>query len=125
MGNFQKIASISLGLDLEVIARDPRFFKILTNRWPGRVCLVIYHDDKEGVAHSLDEKGIRFDYILPVHSHEELLKVIDENGIAYYYQCDDTIIELPQSLKVFRIHTAWEDVRDAQAAFQEHLDNPS
>jgi hypothetical protein len=121
MGNIQKTASISLDLDLEVIAREPRFFKILTNRWPGRVCVVIYHDDKEGVARFLGETDIRFDYILPIHNHEELLKAIDENGIAYYYQCDDTIIELPQSLKVFRMHTAWKDARDAQP--QQHLDD--
>jgi hypothetical protein len=82
---------------------------------------VIYHDDKEGVARFLGETDIRFDYILPIHNHEELLKAIDENGIAYYYQCDDTIIELPQSLKVFRMHTAWKDARDAQP--QQHLDD--
>ena len=124
MGSIQKIASISLGLDLEVIAREPRFFKILTNQWPGRVYVVVYHDDKEVVARYLDKVGVRVDYILSIHSHEELLKVIDENGIAYYYQCDDTIIELPQSLKIFRMHTAWEEVKNAQAASQKHLDNP-
>ena len=86
---------------------------------------MIYHDDKEGVARYLDEVGVRVDCILCIHNHEELLKAIDENGIAYYYQCDDAIIELPQSLKVFRMHTAWEDVRDAPAASQEHLDDPS
>jgi len=99
---------ISLGLDLEVIDREPRFFKILTNRWPGRVCIVIFHDDKEGVARYLDKVGIRVDYILSIHSHKELLKAIDENGIAYYYQCNDTVIELPQSLKIFRMKTATE-----------------
>jgi hypothetical protein len=134
------MSPISLGLDLEVICKDPRFFKILTNRWPGRVCVLICHDDKEGVARSLENSGIRFDYILPVHSHDQLLKAICENGIAYYYQCDDIIIELPQSLKVFRMHTAWEDVEkreglskysiyipslDDQPAAQPHSDDPS
>lgn len=104
--------SISLGLDLEVIDREPRFFKILTNRWPGRVCVLIYHDDKEGVARRLEKVGIRAERILSVHGHEELLRAIAENGIAYYYQCDDTVIEVPLSLKVFRMHSAWEDVQD-------------
>jgi len=122
MGNIQKRATISLGLDCEVIDKEPRFFKLLTNRWPGMVCVVIAHDDKAGVARYLDKVGIWVDYILSIHSHEELLKAIDENGIAYYYQCDNTIIEVPQSLKIFRMHTAWEDVRDAKSAFQQHLD---
>lgn len=104
------MASISLGLDLEVICEDQRFFKILTNRWPGKVCIVICHNDTDGVARDLGEAGIRADRIFPVHNHEDLLKVIADNGIAYYYQCNDTIIELPQSLKVFRMHTAWKDV---------------
>ena len=52
---------------------------------------------------------------------KELLKVTKANGIVYYYQCDDTIIELPQSLKIFRMHTAWEEVRDAQSGSQPDL----
>jgi len=93
---------------LEVIDKEPKFFKILTNRWPGRVCVVIFHDDKEGVARYLNVLGMRVDLIISVHSHEELLKAIDENGIAYYFQCNDAIIELPQSLKIFRMHVATE-----------------
>jgi hypothetical protein len=83
---------------------------------------VICHDDKEGVARFLENNGIRFDYILPVHSHEQLLKAICENGIAYYYQCDDTIIELPQSLKIFRMHTAWEDVENLNGSSRDSID---
>ena len=124
MASIQRMAPISLGLDLEVIDREPRFFKILTKRWPGRVCVVIYHDDKEDVARYLDRVGIRVDYVLSIHSHEELLKAISDNGIAYYYQCDDMIIELPQSLKIFRMHTAWEDVENSKGSSSDSSQQP-
>ena len=45
-------------------------------------CGLAYHDDKEGVARSLDKKSVRFDYILPVHSHEELLSASNKKTCA-------------------------------------------
>ena len=111
-----KLASIALGIDFEVIEKDKRFFGILASKWPGRVHVFIYHDNKVEVENRLHDLAIWYESIISIHNHDELLTAIADNEIAYYYQGDDAIIELPLSLTVFKMHSVWE-VTDDQSVF--------
>ena len=119
------MGSIALGIDVEAIERDQRFFKILTNRWPAKVYVMMWFPlrnipfNEDAVIQSLKDDGIRTDGVIPVQTHAELLAAIADKGIAYYYQCNDRVIELPLSLKVFRMLT------NDQSASLVHLDDPS
>ena len=57
------------------------FFMLLTTRWPGKVYVVSFRDDKEKAEQFLKKYNIRWDEIILVNSFDEKAKVIRETGI--------------------------------------------
>jgi len=76
----------SLGVDLDgCIDEAPIFFSILTNRWPGKVYIITYRDDKHKAEQVLKSYNIRYDEVVLVNTFDQKAEVISEKGILVYF----------------------------------------
>lgn len=76
----------SLGIDLDgCVDEAPIFFSILTSRWPGKVFVISYRDDRESAETMLRRFNIRFDELILVNTFDEKAKVIADKGILVYF----------------------------------------
>jgi len=95
----------TLGIDLDgTIDEACSFFKILCNCWPGDVVIITFRKDRERAAADVAKYGIRHDEIILVNSLEEKAKVIEERGVAVYFDDQDECLQgIPENVTVFKI----------------------
>ncbi len=84
--NLSAHAQPSLGIDLDgCVDEAPIFFNILTNRWPGKVFVITFRDDKNKAEEVLRNFNIRYDELVLVSSFDQKAEVIKEKGILVYF----------------------------------------
>ena len=100
-----RIPMPTLGIDLDGTITDaPDFFTMLCNRWPGGIIIVTYRQDVESAKRDLDTYAIRYDEIVLVKSLEDKARVIEERGIAIYFDDQDECLkDIPDTVSVFKI----------------------
>ncbi|PQO27599.1 hypothetical protein C5Y96_18910 [Blastopirellula marina] len=99
------IPSPSIGIDLDgTIDEAPTFFRLLSHRWPGRVFIITFRDDRTKAEQRLAEFGIRYDELVLVTSLEAKADVIHRLGILIYFDDQDEAIQhVPHQVNVFKI----------------------
>ena len=108
MTNFNPLNTIlspSIGIDLDgTIDEAPIFFQMLTHRWPGRVFIITFRNDRQKAEERLAELGIRYDELVLVRSHEAKAEVIREQGILIYFDDQDEALQnIPHQVCVFKV----------------------
>jgi hypothetical protein len=84
--NLANIPHPSLGIDLDgCVDEAPIFFSILTNRWPGKVFVITFRDDKDKAEEVLKRYNIRYDEVVLVNTFDQKAEVIAEKGILVYF----------------------------------------
>lgn len=105
----------TLGLDLDgVIDEAPRFFRLLTQIWPGRVVVVTLRDDKAQAEADLALHGVWYDEMVLVERLDAKAAVIVEKGISVYIDDQaETLKDVPEEISVmlFRNGGNFEDRR--------------
>lgn len=76
----------SLGIDLDgCVDECPIFFKLLADRWPGKVFVLSYRNDRAKTEADLARFDIRYDELILVNSFGAKAEVIVEKGISVYF----------------------------------------
>ena len=103
--NLVEMPAPSLGIDLDgCVDEAPIFFAILTRRWPGKVFVITYRDDREEAERFLEEQHIRWDEIVLVHTFDEKAKVISEKGILVYFDDQPEMLKgIPPTVNVMLV----------------------
>lgn len=105
---FRKLAEMpapALGIDLDgCVDEAPIFFQVLTSRWPGKVVVITYRDDKEKATRFLADYRIRWDDLILVQSFDEKAKVIAEKGILVYFDDQPEMLKnIPSTVSVMLV----------------------
>lgn len=100
-----RIPMPTAGIDLDGTITDaPGFFALFCNRWPGDIIIVTYRPDVESAKRDLDKYDIRYDEIVLVKSLEDKARVIEERGIAIFFDDQDECLkDIPLDRCVFKI----------------------
>lgn len=99
------IPSPSIGIDLDgTIDEAPIFFHLLTHRWPGKVVIITFRDDRAKAERRLAEFGIRYDELVLVRSLEAKAEEIRDRGILIYFDDQDEALKpVPHQVGIFKI----------------------
>lgn len=86
MASLFSCPSPSLGIDIDgCVDECPIFFQILTNKWPGKVFIISYRDDRAKAEAVLAKYSIRYDELILVDSLEAKAEVIKREGILIFF----------------------------------------
>jgi hypothetical protein len=101
----EAVRNPSLGIDLDgCVDEAPIFFNILTNRWPGKVYVITYRDDRDKAEQFLKEHNIRWDEVILVNSFDEKAKVIADKGILVYFDDQPEMLkDIPPGVNVMLV----------------------
>ena len=76
----------SLGIDLDgCVDECPIFFQILVHRWPGKVFVISFRNDRAKAEADLARYQIQYDELILVDSFDAKSEVIVEKGILVYF----------------------------------------
>ena len=103
--NVLEIPFPSVGIDIDgCIDELPIFFQGLTTGWQGKVFIISYRNDVEAAKKVLEKYNIRYDELILVNSFEEKAKVIEENGISFFFDDQPEILKhIPADCKVMLV----------------------
>jgi uncharacterized HAD superfamily protein len=95
----------ALGIDLDgTIDEAPGFFRMLTNVWPGKVYIITYRNDVDGIKFRLEQFGIKYNEIICVNSFAQKAKEIRKLNIkAFFDDMDEVLIHIPEDVAVFKV----------------------
>jgi len=84
----------SLGIDLDgTIDESPVFFSILSHVWPGKVYVITFRNDVDGIIEALKKFNIKVTDIVMVATFEQKAKEIDRLGISVFFDDMDECLK--------------------------------
>lgn len=84
----------SIGIDLDgTIDESPLFFSILSHVWPGKVYVITYRNDAEGIVEALKKFNIKVTDVVMVASFEQKAKEIARLGISVFFDDMDECLK--------------------------------
>lgn len=95
----------SLGIDLDgTIDESPVFFSILSNFWPGKVYIITYRNDVDGIVEALKSFNIKFTDFVMVSSFEQKAKEIERLGISVFFDdMDECLKNVAPNVTVMKV----------------------
>ncbi len=84
----------SLGIDLDgTIDESPVFFSILSHVWPGKVYVITFRNDADGIIEALKKFNIKVTDVVMVATFEQKAKEIDRLGISVFFDDMDECLK--------------------------------